>query len=192
MASRDASPSFSELPDGSSFKFGIVVSQWNHDITDALLAGAKDTLLKAKVKEENIEVLSVPGSFELPWGARQLMKADKKDGIICLGCLIQGETKHDEYIAQAVANGIMQLSIMSGLPVIWCTDHPYCRASKRTCRWYSQRKGSGCRCSANGQRPKRRIRGKEKIGFDIQAIFNDTIQTGWWRRLAVPKLSGPR
>lgn len=119
MASRDASPSITALPDGSSFKFGIVVSQWNHDITDALLAGAKDTLLTANVKEENIEVLSVPGSFELPWGARQLMKADKKDAIICLGCLIQGETKHDEYIASAVANGIMQLSIMSGLPVIF-------------------------------------------------------------------------
>jgi len=133
MASRDASPSFSELPDGSSFKFGIVVSQWNHDITDALLAGAKDTLLKAKVKEENIEVLSVPGSFELPWGARQLMKADKKDGIICLGCLIQGETKHDEYIASAVANGIMQLSIMSGLPVIFgvLTTHTLEQAKER-------------------------------------------------------------
>ena len=133
MASRDASPSFSELPDGSSFKFGIVVSQWNHDITDALLAGAKDTLLKAKVKEENIEVLSVPGSFELPWGARQLMKADKKDGIICLGCLIQGETKHDEYIASAVSNGIMQLSIMSGLPVIFgvLTTHTLEQAKER-------------------------------------------------------------
>lgn len=119
MASRDASSSFTTLPDGSSFKFGIVVSQWNHDITDALLAGAKETLLKAKVKEENIEILSVPGSFELPWGARQLMKADKKDAIICLGCIIQGETRHDEYIASAVSNGIMQLSIMSGLPVIF-------------------------------------------------------------------------
>jgi len=133
MASRDASPSFSELPDGSSFKFGIVVSQWNHDITDALLAGAKETLLKANVKEENIEVLSVPGSFELPWGARQLIKADRKDGIICLGCLIQGETKHDEYIASAVANGIMQLSIMSGLPVIFgvLTTHTVEQAKER-------------------------------------------------------------
>jgi len=133
MASRDASPSFPELPDGSSYKFGIVVSQWNHDITDALLAGAKSTLLKANVKEENIEVLSVPGSFELPWGARQLMKADKKDGIICLGCLIQGETKHDEYIASAVSNGIMQLSIMSGLPVIFgvLTTHTVEQAKDR-------------------------------------------------------------
>jgi 6,7-dimethyl-8-ribityllumazine synthase len=119
MTSRDASPSLTTLPDGSSFKIGIVVSQWNHDITTALLNGAKETLLKAGVAESNIEVLSVPGSFELPWGARQLMKPDKKDAIICLGCIIQGETKHDEYIATAVANGIMQLGLMSGIPVIF-------------------------------------------------------------------------
>ena len=119
MASRDASPSMDTLPDGSSFKIGIVVSQWNHDITSALLQGAKDILLKAGVAETNIEVLSVPGSFEIPWGARQMMKPDKKDAIICLGCIIQGETKHDEYIATAVANGIMQLGLMSGIPVIF-------------------------------------------------------------------------
>ena len=119
MASRDASPSLTSLPDGSSYKIGIVVSEWNHDITSALLAGAKEVLLKAGVAESNIEVLSVPGSFELPWGARQLMKPDKKDAVICLGCLIQGETKHDEYIASAVANGIMQLGLMSGIPIIF-------------------------------------------------------------------------
>ena len=119
MATRDASPSMDTLPDGSSYKIGIVVSQWNHDITSALLEGAKDVLIKAGVAESNIEVLSVPGSFELPWGARQMMKPDKKDAIICLGCIIQGETKHDEYIASAVANGIMQLGLMSGIPVIF-------------------------------------------------------------------------
>ncbi len=119
MASRDASPSLVNLPDGSSFKIGIVVSQWNTDITNALLEGAKATLLSSGVKEDNIEVLSVPGSFELPWGARQILKPGKKDAVICLGCIIQGETKHDEYIASAVASGIMQLGLMSGVPVIF-------------------------------------------------------------------------
>ena len=119
MASRDASPSLVNLPDGSSFKIGIVVSEWNGDITNALLEGAKDTLLKSGVLPENIEVLYVPGSFELPWGARQIMKPGKKDAVICLGCIIQGETKHDEYIAAAVASGIMQLGLMSGIPVIF-------------------------------------------------------------------------
>lgn len=119
MASRDASPSLVNLPDGSSFKIGIVVSQWNADITNALLQGAQDTLIKAGVLADNIEVLYVPGSFELPWGARQIMKPGKRDAVICLGCIIQGETKHDEYIASAVASGIMQLGLMSGVPVIF-------------------------------------------------------------------------
>lgn len=119
MASRDASPSLVNLPDGSSFKIGIVVSEWNADITNALLEGAKETLLKAGVQNDHIEVLYVPGSFELPWGARQIMKPGKKDAVICLGCIIQGETKHDEYIASAVASGIMQLGLMSGIPVIF-------------------------------------------------------------------------
>jgi 6,7-dimethyl-8-ribityllumazine synthase len=133
MASRDASPSLINLPDGSSFKIGIVVSQWNHDITSALLAGAKEVLVQSGVTESNIEVLSVPGSFELPWGARQMMKPDKKDAIICLGCIIQGETRHDEYIAQAVANGIMQLGLMSGIPVIFgvVTTHTPEQAKER-------------------------------------------------------------
>jgi 6,7-dimethyl-8-ribityllumazine synthase len=119
MASRDASPSMVNLPDGSSYKIGIVVAQWNADITSALLEGAKSTLRSSGVTEENIEVLYVPGSFELPWGARQILKPGKKDAVICIGCIIQGETKHDEYIATAVASGIMQLGLMSGVPVIF-------------------------------------------------------------------------
>jgi len=119
MASRDASPLPQNLPDGKPYKIGIVVAQWNAYITNALLSGARETLEQAGVTDENIEVLSVPGSFELPWGARQLMKADRKDAIICLGCLIQGETRHDEYIANAVAAGIMQLGLASGTPVIF-------------------------------------------------------------------------
>ncbi len=118
MASRDAAPTL-KLPDGKPYKIGIVISQWNADITHSLLQSAKETLIQSGVLSENIEELSVPGSFELPWGARQLMKAERKDAIICLGCIIQGETKHDEYIATAVANGIMQLSIVSGVPVIF-------------------------------------------------------------------------
>lgn len=118
MASKDAAPSM-PLPDGSPYRIGIVVAQWNESITQALLEGAKQILQEAGVREENIEVLSVPGSFELPWGSRQLIKADRKDAIICLGCVIHGETRHDEYIAQAVASGIMQLSLASGIPIIF-------------------------------------------------------------------------
>jgi 6,7-dimethyl-8-ribityllumazine synthase len=119
MASRDSSPSLDLLPDGSSFRIGIAVSQWNPEITMSLLEGAKSILYKAGVPEDHIEVLYVPGSFELPWAARQLMKGDKKDAVICLGCIVQGETKHDEYIATAVASGIIQLGLMSGIPVLF-------------------------------------------------------------------------
>ncbi len=119
MASRDASPPMVNLPDGSSFKIGIVVAQWNPDITHALLQGAKDTLKKAGVKDDHLEVIEVPGSFELPWGARRLLTSAKRNAVICLGCIIQGETKHDDYIASAVASGIMQLGLTSGIPVIF-------------------------------------------------------------------------
>ncbi len=119
MASRDASPPMVSLPDGSSFKIGIAVAQWNPDVTEALLKGAKETLLKAGVLDHNIEIIHVPGSFELPWGAKHLLRAEKKDTILCLGCIIKGETKHDDYIASAVASGIMQLGLMSGVPVIF-------------------------------------------------------------------------
>ena len=119
MASRDGSPALGSLPDGSSFRIGIVVSRWNGDITEKLLSGAQSVLQQAGVNAENIDVLHVPGSFELPWGARQIMKPGKMDAVICLGCLIQGETKHDEYIAQSVASGIMQLGLLSGVPVIF-------------------------------------------------------------------------
>jgi 6,7-dimethyl-8-ribityllumazine synthase len=119
MASRDASPPMVNLPDGKSFKVGIVVAQWNPDVTSALLAGAKETLKEAGVLEKNIEVIEVPGSFELPWGARHLLTSEKKDAILCLGCIIKGETKHDDYIANAVASGIMQLGLTSGVPIIF-------------------------------------------------------------------------
>src|SRR5690606_31468269 len=112
MASKDSAPAFTNLPDGSSLRIGIVVAEWNSTITNSLLEAARQTLLEAKVPEDQIDQLYVPGSFELPWGARHLiMKAGKLDAVICLGCIIQGETRHDEYIAQAVSNGTMQLGL---------------------------------------------------------------------------------
>ena len=100
-------------------KVGIVVADWNADITHQLLDGAKKTLIKSGIKEEDITVVHVPGAFELPMGAKMLMQSDKIEGTICLGCVIKGETKHDEYINNAVANGIMQLSLVTGKPVIF-------------------------------------------------------------------------
>ena len=107
------------LPDGSKYKVGIAVSKWNPEITNSLLAAAKETLLKANVLEENITVVFVPGSFELPIAAKMLLQTEGFDGIIALGCVIKGETSHNEYINNAVANGLTQLSLVSGKPCIF-------------------------------------------------------------------------
>ncbi len=109
----------STLPSAENMSFGIVVAEWNAEITHALYEGCFETLLKHGAKEDNIKTIQVPGSFELPAGARLLASQHKLDAIICLGCVIKGETKHDEYISNAVATGLMNLSIASGQPFIF-------------------------------------------------------------------------
>ena len=106
------------LPDSSDMKIGIVVSQWNNKITDGLFNGAFTTLIESGVSENNIEKIEVPGSFELIFGAKILSRKDI-DAIICLGSVIQGETKHFDYVCQAVSNGIKDLNITLDIPVIF-------------------------------------------------------------------------
>lgn len=107
------------LPNGAGKKFGIVVSKWNDSITNALLEGALSTLLAANVNREDIIINEVPGTFELPFGAQRILKAIKLDAVICLGCVIQGETRHFDFICDATANGIMRVSLDNELPVIF-------------------------------------------------------------------------
>ena len=107
-----------EIPSGEKGIFGIVVSEWNKEITDNLLQGAVETLLEHGVDEKDIYVRHVPGSFE-PFGASTLLEKKKFDAVICLGCVIQGETRHFEFISQAVAHGIMKVSLSEGIPVIF-------------------------------------------------------------------------
>tara|TARA_B100000482_G_C12433765_1_gene230149 strand:+ start:68 stop:550 length:483 start_codon:yes stop_codon:yes gene_type:complete len=106
------------LPNVSNLKFGIVVSQWNKEITEGLYKGAYCTLIDCGVLEQNIIKLEIPGSFELIFGAKILSRKDV-DAIICLGSLIQGETKHFDYVCQAVSNGIKDLNISLDIPVIF-------------------------------------------------------------------------
>ena len=106
------------LPDVSNLRFGIVVSQWNDDITDGLFKGAYETLLDCGVSSVNIVKLEVPGSFELIYGSKILFKKNC-DAIICLGSVIQGETKHFDYVCQGVTNGIKDLNIALDIPVIF-------------------------------------------------------------------------
>lgn len=98
---------------------GIVVAQWHNDITNALLKGATTALKQAGIKDSSIKIKKVPGSFELPLGAQWQIKQDNIDAVLCLGCIIQGETPHFDYISQAVANGIMQLNLAYNIPVIF-------------------------------------------------------------------------
>ena len=109
----------SNIPSGKSKSFGIVVSEWNRHITHALFEGCRDTLLAHEVDASDIHVLQVPGSFELPVGAKMLAGQNKLHAVICLGCVIKGETKHDEYINQAVATGLTHLGLASGIPMIF-------------------------------------------------------------------------
>lgn len=100
-------------------RFGIVVAEWNSEITEALLKAAVDTLKYHGAVSSHIKVVYVPGSFELSLGAQKLAAKKKLDAIICLGCIIQGETRHFDFIAQAVANGITEVGLKYDKPVIF-------------------------------------------------------------------------
>lgn len=108
-----------EIPSAENFRFGIVVSQWNAEVTGALYDGAYSALVKNGALPENIIEIQVPGSFELTSGADLLLAAKKLDAVICLGCIIQGETRHFDFICNAVANGITNVSIKYSKPVVF-------------------------------------------------------------------------
>ena len=108
-----------QIPQGEGKRIGIVVSEWNKDITFNLHKGCYDTLIKHGVDKDDIIIKVVPGSFELPMGARQIAIEEKPDAVICLGCVLKGETQHDVYINQAVAAGMMHLQLTTGIPVVF-------------------------------------------------------------------------
>ena len=108
------------LQSAKDIRFGIVVSEWNAEITESLYKGCCDTLISYGANPKNILVKYVPGSFELPMGAQLLAKYSKINAIICIGCVIKGETNHFEYISKAVAEGIMKVGLKCNLPVIFC------------------------------------------------------------------------
>ena len=110
---------FDKIPDASNMCFGIVVAEWNPEITGALLNGAVGTLEKHGALPENIHVKTVPGSFELIYGAHQMTLDDGYDAIIILGSVIRGETPHFDYICQGVTQGIAHLNATSAIPVIY-------------------------------------------------------------------------
>lgn len=109
----------SKIPNAKPYRFGIVVAEWNAEITNALYQGAYKTLADNGATEENILTYTVPGSFELTSGADLLLKNINLDAIICLGCVIQGETKHFDFICDAVAHGLTNVAVKYSKPVIF-------------------------------------------------------------------------
>ncbi|MFA0961618.1 6,7-dimethyl-8-ribityllumazine synthase [Roseivirga sp. BDSF3-8] len=100
-------------------RFAVVVSEWNEEVTEALYSGAVETLREHNVPSENILRKNVPGSFELTLGAQLMAQQDRIDAVICLGCVIQGETRHFDFICQAVAHGITNVGLKYNKPVIF-------------------------------------------------------------------------
>jgi len=112
--------SHTTVPNGSAYKIAIAVAEWNAEITGSLYNGALETLIKHGVVQDNILSIAVPGSFELTSAADLLLQKHKDlDAVICLGCVIQGDTKHFDFICDAVANGITQVSVKHSKPVIF-------------------------------------------------------------------------
>lgn len=109
----------SQVPSAAGMRFGIVISEWNWEITGALADGAFETLLKHGANEEDIHIKMVPGSFELPLGGQFFAEAGQVDAVILLGCVIQGETRHFDFICQGVTQGAMDLNLKYNLPFIF-------------------------------------------------------------------------
>lgn len=108
-----------ENPDLRAAKIAVVVAEWNKEVTDALYDGCSKTLTDLSVKRKNLLRINVPGSFELPSAAKLLIESKEQDAVICLGCVIQGETRHFDFICDAVAQGIMELNLRYTTPVIF-------------------------------------------------------------------------
>ncbi|ARV11063.1 6,7-dimethyl-8-ribityllumazine synthase [Gilvibacter sp. SZ-19] len=124
-----------EVPNAKDFRFGLVVSKWNSEITEGLFQGAFDALKDCGAINDNIVRWNVPGSYELIYGAQRMRESyDMLDAVIVIGSVIQGETKHFDFVCQGVTNGIAQLNAAGGIPVIFCvlTDNNMQQAIDRS------------------------------------------------------------
>lgn len=122
------------VPNAEEFRFGIVVSEWNPEITESLFSGASETLLEHGVIPRKILRWNVPGSFELVYGCKKMQESyDMLDAIIAIGSVIQGDTKHFDFVCQAVSQGIKDLNVGHDIPVIFCvlTDNDLQQAKAR-------------------------------------------------------------
>ncbi|WP_456438603.1 6,7-dimethyl-8-ribityllumazine synthase [Psychroserpens sp.] len=107
------------IPNAKDFRFGIVVSEWNDTVTNGLFKGALDALIDCGALPENIIKWDVPGSFELIYGSKKMITQDV-DAVIAIGCVIQGETKHFDFVCDGVTQGIKELNLATNTPVVFC------------------------------------------------------------------------
>ena len=123
-----------DIPDASGLTIGLVVSEWNHGITESLFKGAQDALLDCGVEPKNLIRWNVPGSFELAFGCKKMVATKNVDAVIAIGSVIRGETSHFDYVCAATANGIMDLNVQTEVPVIFCvlTDDTLQQAKDRS------------------------------------------------------------
>ncbi|WP_319480608.1 6,7-dimethyl-8-ribityllumazine synthase [uncultured Draconibacterium sp.] len=120
MATKDLSAyDINSVPSAENMRFGVVVAEWNWEITSALANGAVDTLKKHGANDENISVKYVPGTFELPLGGQYFAELDNVDAVILLGCVIQGDTRHFDYICEGVTQGTKDLNLKYNKPFIF-------------------------------------------------------------------------
>ena len=108
------------IPNAKDFRFGIVVSEWNPDITENLQKGAIETLIDCGARQENIISWEVPGSFELVYGCKKMLETLQLHAIIAIGNVIQGETKHFDFVCNGVTQGIIDLNVKYSTPIIFC------------------------------------------------------------------------
>ena len=122
------------VPNTNGFRFGIVVSEWNENITASLYKGAIEALLENGVPQENIISWDVPGSFELVYASKRMIQSQNVDAVIAIGSVIQGETKHFDFVCEAVAQGVKDLNVITDVPVVFCvlTDNTMQQAIDRS------------------------------------------------------------
>jgi len=122
------------IPNMKDFRFGIVVSEWNGNITGGLYKGAVEALAENGVPAESIVTWSVPGSFELIYGSKRMIQTQNVDAVIAIGSVIQGETKHFDFVCEAVSQGIKDLNVQTDCPVVFCvlTDNTLQQAIDRS------------------------------------------------------------
>src|SRR6056300_201961 len=123
-----------DVPNANGLRIGLIVSQWNKEITHALYKGAVETLISHGVKDQDIITFHVPGSFELPFGASKMIDKHAPDAVIVIGSVIQGETKHFDFVCQATAQGVKDVGLKYDKPAIFCvlTDNNMQQAIDRS------------------------------------------------------------